>query len=596
ASPALKNFSWAALSPAEQEWFSKKCTGATQLSQCTSALNDVQRGLIENGEVMLNYLRGQQEMQTTLDTLNNPLMRVRDHTLGDVVNAKATYVRDSRRAYLDAGYAAFRVTQASRAASLYVAANDGMLHAFKADAENDAGTELWAYVPRQVMPDLWQLADNAYGLHHRYFVDGSPTIGDVALDGVWKTILVAGLNKGGRGFYALDVTDPNRPQALWEFCAEAERCALQDDNLGYSYADPIITKRPSDGKWVVLVTSGYNNNVVPGNNAATGDGKGYLYVLDANTGRLLEKISTDVGDTTTPSGLSKISAWVENAQTDNTTLRVYGGDYLGNLWRFDLPREVGSTITVKRLARLTDPSNLAQPITSAPELGRCESKDMVYIGSGSYLGDSDVSNAQTQTIYAIKDTGTELGVLRPDSNAAASSGDMLQRTLTPFVGSDGRATGELIISNNSTDLDLATRRGWFMDLDQHREGLDEQTGQTIDLPGERVNMLSLPVQLVRNTLVAVTNQPAAAVNACQIGGVSYQYNISACTGGAVNGVLHGVVGTKLADAIVVGSLIVMLPSGKFKLISTLAGGTQKTTDVPIDSGGARRVSWRELTQ
>ena len=43
---------------------------------------------------------------------------------------------------------------------------------------------------------------------HKFFVDGTPTIGDAFYGSAWHTVLVGGLNKGGRSIYALDVTHP----------------------------------------------------------------------------------------------------------------------------------------------------------------------------------------------------------------------------------------------------------------------------------------------------------------------------------------------------------------------------------------------------
>ena len=142
-------------------------------------------------------------------------------------------------------------------------------------------------------------------------------VGDIYTGSAWKTILVGGLNWGGQGYYALDITDPNNPVALWEFT---------DANMGLTYGNPVITKR-ADGTWVVAISSGYNNT--------TGDGKGRIYLINATTGALLtDSVRRPSVVGRSPSGLGKINAWVDNA-ADNTAKRFYGGDMLGNLWRFD---------------------------------------------------------------------------------------------------------------------------------------------------------------------------------------------------------------------------------------------------------------------
>ena len=113
----------------------------------------------------------------------------------------------------------------NRTQALYVGANDGMLHAFNAGT----GEELWAFIPRQVAPNMWKIADESYATKHQYFVDGSPTSMDVWDGSNWRTILVGGLNAGGRGFYALDVTDPGSPKALWEICSDTHPVLDPDD-------------------------------------------------------------------------------------------------------------------------------------------------------------------------------------------------------------------------------------------------------------------------------------------------------------------------------------------------------------------------------
>lgn len=543
--PARKSFTWGTLTVAEQDdYFKDKCIGTETLSQC-SLLTPTQQTQANSGENMVRYLRGQSSMETA------GIYRDREHLFGDIASAKPAYVRNPRRNYGDTGYGAYKAAQTSRQAMVYVAANDGMLHALNATT----GQEAWAYVPRIVMPDLWRLASDNYGNNHRYYVDGSPESGDVyfSSDSAWHTILVGGLNKGGRGYYALDITDPANPLVLWEICADSSLCAISDSDIGYTYGNPIITKRPSDGKWVVIFASGYNN-------VSPGTGRGFLYVVDAADGTILEKIDTGVGDTTTPSGLAKITGRAENAQTDNTASTIYGGDLLGNLWRFDM-----ATNTVVKLAVLTTPDagNAVQPITSRPDVGLCENNPMVYVGTGKYLGVSDLTDIQTQSMYGIKDSGSALGTFR--------TGTVVEQTLDPLAG------GGYTISNNT--VTLSSQNGWYVDFDQN--------------DGERVN---LDPALVLGTLVVVTNQPEN-VSACSIGGNSYKYEFNYCTGSYLLAAPNQQVGKKIGSSIAVGYIVIRLPSGALKVITTFAG-SEKTTEGVTGSGAGkvRRVSWRELTQ
>ncbi len=538
-SASRKSFTWSDLTASERAYFDGKCP---LLSQCGD-LGAAEKALANNGERMLEYLRGQR----ALEVGSPPIYRDRDHTLGDIASAKPAYVRNPRRNYGDAGYTAFKAANATRQAMVYVAANDGLLHALNATT----GEEAWAYVPHMILPELYRLADNNYANNHRYYVDGSPESADVYINGEWRTILVGGLNKGGRGYYALDITDPADPQVLWEFCSDAAQCARSDADLGYTYGNPIITKRPSDGKWVVIFTSGYNN-------VSPGDGKGYFYVVDAADGTLLNKVGTNVGDTTTPSGLARITGLALNAQTNNTVTYVYGGDLLGNLWRLDM-----SSMGITQLASLTDYAGATQPITSRPELGLCDNQVMVFAGTGKYLGISDLSDTQRQTMYGIKDSTT--------SHSAFRTSGAVQQSFAPLGGG-----GYTITSN---PVDLAATPGWYVDFDQNA--------------GERVN---LDPQLIFGNLLVVTSQPTD-ISACTTGGNSYKYEFSYCSGSFLLASPNQQVGAKLASSIVVGFIVIRLPSGALKVVTTFASGEKTTGEVTGSSTGkVRRVSWRELTQ
>lgn len=440
-----------------------------------------------SGANLVNYIRGQKGYEETASDPGKRLFRKRQAVLGDIIDSTPSFAGAPTFSYSDPGYASFKSAY-SGTGMVYVGANDGMLHVF----DGDTLEERWAYVPSMVIPNLWKLADTAYASKHIYYANGAPTISDICVSGcsgssaVWKTILVAGLNGGGRGYYALDITNPNSPSLMWEFDASDE------PNLGFTYGTPIVTKNP-DGDWVVLVTSGYNNipdnspfydsdgvKFKPNNPAqfTTGDGKGYLFVLNAVTGTKIGQISTGVGDTTVPSGLAKISAWADDPEVNNTATYVYGGDLLGNLWRFDL-----SDNSVIKFADLGS----SQPITVPPELGLIQKERVVFVGSGKYLEVSDLTNTDVQTLYAIKDDDSTTTLTAPKSS-------LVQQTLVTS-GSDLRQSGDENAVNWDTGL------GWYVDFPDS---------------GERQHVAS---ELVLGTLLVPTTVPTAS--ACQPAGYGW---------------------------------------------------------------------------
>lgn len=551
----MKDFLYSNLSVTEKAWFDNKCTG---MSQCIT-LDTTQQAANNSGANLVNFLRGRSELEAGV-------YRDRQFALGDTVNAVPLYVAKPRFRFVDATatpYTDFVKANASRQAMLYVGANDGMLHALRADT----GGEAWAFIPRQVAPNMWALADEGYPSKHRYYVDGSPTFMDVWDGSSWCTILVGGLNAGGRGFYALDITNPLDPKALWEICPDSNLCSVVDADMGFSFGNPVIGKRDVDGRWVVLVTSGYNN-VTPG------DGKGYLYVLDAIKGTVLQKISTSVGDTTTPAGLGKISGWADNFFVDNSVKWVYGGDQLGNIWKFDL---TVSPATVKRLGQALDANGIPQPITTKPELGLVnDTVKVVYVGTGRYLGLKDLSDPATQTpkgdwsyqnsLYAFRDDDKPLGNLR--------KAGLVQQTIIDLAGGQQRTATQ-------NQVDWNTTLGWYIDFNPGGAS-----------PGERV---TVDPQLALGTLLVATNVPGAT--ACAVGGDSWIYQFDYKTGSFVYGAPSNLVAKKQTGALTVGMVIYQLQKGSIVGQVQRSETSMRKEDINVTPGAApsRRTSWREIT-
>jgi len=444
-----RTFLWASLTAAQQLELNKNIGGTADAK----------------GQARLDYLRGDR----TNETPNGQQFRARDSLLGDIINSDPAFVGAQNYGFTllpGAEGSSYKSTRPGRPAAnrpkmVYVASNDGMLHGF--DAET--GVERLAYMPNAVYPELTFHVDPSYDNSHRYINDGSPRVLDAYLDSSWKTILVGSLGLGGKGIYALNVTDPagfDTDDVMWEFTA------VDDSDLGDSMPQPTIA-RLSGGKWVAIVANGYNS--------AAGLAK--LFVLDLKTGAKLAEISTGVGS---DNGLSSPSP--VDVDGDRITDYVYAGDLKGNLWKFDLTSTTASNWKVSfgtvgapiplYTACKADPCTTTnrQPITSRPEVGRHPTLgSVVYFGTGQYFATGDNAASGTQTFYAIRDrngkeTTTPVALTAGRANLQAQT-VIYENTAQEFfqrvsdVEVQTNVAGVRVTSSNPV---ADTKDGWFINL------------------------------------------------------------------------------------------------------------------------------------
>ncbi|MBK7589761.1 MAG: hypothetical protein IPI27_00070 [Betaproteobacteria bacterium] len=397
------------------------------------------------GKALVAYLRGSSENEGTEDGNFRP----RSKALGDIVNSSPVYVGAPSAPYkegYDPGYPAWKAS-VSRPAMIYVGANDGMLHA----VDDATGSEVWAYVPSALyrQPDPPEVVGAKYPnllgalafqeadlpkFKHRFLVDGPITVTDANVDGTWKTMLVGGLGKGGKSFYAVDVTDPASIKTEAD-AANALMWEFNHSDLGYSFGKPLITKTNAfGGKWVVVVSSGYNN--------ASGDGK--LWFLDAKDGTVLKTLSTGVGSAASPSGLAQFSAFTKDL-TNYLAEQIYAGDLEGNFWRFDISDANSANWKVEKMATLTSPSGTAQPVTTAPQIEIDITNGIdrwVFVGTGKLLHENDLADTAVQTLYAFRD-GT---------------------TAKPAAIATAKSRSDLISVTDADGLKSRPDKGWYDDL------------------------------------------------------------------------------------------------------------------------------------
>ncbi len=454
-----------------------------------------------NAQARLAYLKGDRHNETT-----GLFFRPRSSLLGDIVNSGPVFVGAPNLPYPDTApfptanekYSDFKHSSAAtRKEVIYIGANDGMLHVFAADD----GEELMAYIPSNLFSTdrdqgLHYLTDQNY--RHRYYNDLTPTVSDIHANiggGLkWSTVLVSGQRGGGRGIYALDVTNPAlfseanaKSLVLWEFT---------HPDLGFTYSRPQIGLM-NDGSWVAIFGNGYND---------TGDGKAKLYIVKIDKGvdgnwaaSDFTVLSTGSGTAADRNGLATPA--LADLDGNGTIDRAYAGDLNGQMWVFDLNDTSAAGWGVDLL--FTTKGN--RPITSQPSLARHpsistnatnEPNVMVFFGTGQYLTEVDkAAPYYDDYYYGVWDKGV--------SNLISTK--LVEQTY------DSSFAPNRVLTKKSVDYSN-NDMGWFLELPDK---------------GER----SVTPSVVRGKEIFF-NTFIPSIDPCTVGGFGFRFAIDLASGGA----------------------------------------------------------------
>lgn len=558
------------------------------------------------------YLRGdatQEAASGTFSCATSPFtaidkFRVRATSkLGDIVNSSPYFVGAPSAGYSDVdhpGYAAFsgNISHTARTPMVYVGANDGSLHGFNACIAGvgtctaaDGGKELIAYVPSMVYANLSRLTDANYNANHRYFVDGSPMVADVDMGASgspdWKSVLVGSMNAGGRGYFALDISNPANFSVanaasllLWEFSS------ADDADMGYTYnlapTNPFTSQamqivKMENGKWAAVLGNGYDSP----------SGAAVLYVLFIKEGvDGVWTVGSDYIRLVAPGGTGNGLSAPMPFDSDGNGLAdvIYAGDLKGNMWKFDVSAD-NPAGTTPALPALPKPAwgvalggvplfaaGTTKPITSPPVITlHPQGGQLVLFGTGKYLETGDTTNTAAQTMYGIW-----------DNNAAVTSGQLVSQTITP--GTIQTATQNPVAYSTVAPI----VKGW-----------------SLNLPASGERLTGIPsLENGQFTFTSIT----PSTSPCDFGGSGLVYTLDYYTGGMLTYPIFDTNGdgnVTSGDALSAGMSIGFSPGGVTRvrgdssdiLVSSKADGTLVKTPTSKGPNILRgRINWREIVQ
>ena len=443
--------------------------------------------------------------------------------------------------------------------TIFLGANDGMLHAFDADT----GVEQFAYIPSTLIPKLAEHTDR-----HNYYVDGEIMV-TTPTQTPGQYLLVGALGRGGKGLYGLDVSNPENFQAnhvKWELNG-LQTCTSSDfDPPGYlGNVIGSLAYAEIDGKPSAIFGNGYNSCY---NKAALG----VVNVVDGSVTFI--KVSDEINN-----GLA-----TPDIRVDATKISAYAGDLHGRMWKFDLTQNSGTP------ARLFD-AGVNQPITAKPATAAFSTdsgakEPFVYFGTGRYLSVSDRNTVEQQSIYGLADKGSTLKL-----------GDLERRAFGPTGSLEGVPVKSIVPLATHANMN----NGWYIPL---------------EAKGERV--VSTPI-IFEGVAIFTTVIPPVDGDPCSPKGSGWLYFVDARTGSALDYVFLDINGDGQFDAndtysgnnlsgVEIGTLIDGSP-GQPKIINgqVVVCGLDSDNCVafrmppsppPVITGTSLRgrVSWREIIE
>lgn len=441
------------------------------------------------------------------------------------------------------------------------------------------GFESWAFIPKNVLPYLQYTFDEDYC--HIYMVDGPITLVDASINKSstcsqsdykdcplvttlssgnldlaktsWRTILIGSMGIGGAtsssastervatplsvsgnpvgwsSYFALDVSDQDNPNLLWEFsnpalgmtnvgpaivkAGKSKRCSISDNIVCSTDSDCGSTGGQcvqTNGKWFAVLASGPTGPITGQEFRGHSDQNLRLFVLDLRTGALLRTIDTGIANAFAGSiGTGSVDLEKNNTgasgnyQDDVVYIGYVKNTTSGGILRLVIDDDVNpANWTVSRVI-----DNIGPVTTSVVNLlDRKNGKLWLYFGEGRYFYKQD-DLASQRRLYGIQ----EPCFLGAPGNIA--------QTCSSTIGLSS------LKDQSSSPGALTTESGWYINMDP----------ASATSGAERI--ISNPTPDSHGAVYFISLAPTSDI--CSFGGSTYLWAVDYKTGGQVSYAMQG---------------------------------------------------------
>ena len=442
-------------------------TCSTSFASCTSLINfdtasvtpamlGLTAGDTATRDRLVNWERGLDTEDENNNAVTNAEMRPSAH--GDVVH--------SRPIALNFGSAA------TPSVVVFYGGNDGVLRAINGNRSSNIGgtlpgQELWAFVAPEFYGSIQRIHDNSTQISYPNITGGSPK--PYGMDGPMAAYqsgsqawIYASMRRGGRALYAFDVSSPASPSLKWKIgcpkAADDVGCSTGLSGIGQTWSTPqnlkvagYRTGAAGTEKPLLIMGGGYDKCEDSDPNTCVAASKGkQIYVLDADTGTVLQTMATDrsvVGDVAIVPDASGLAIY------------AYAADLGGNVYRITIGSAAPGSWSITKLAALgcatTSTCSANRKFMFGPDVVSDSGSYVLMIGSGdrekpltSFTTAASVSNY----FFKIIDTPSDPAWLTAEV-ANCTSAFLCLNSLLPITGTTA-----------PTQTALATKKGWYLGL------------------------------------------------------------------------------------------------------------------------------------